>query len=65
MVGIGFGADTPVDIVVFGGLIDGLVTFVVIAEATIARTLTATVVIGNNVVPVVNRIAAGANPADW
>ena len=64
MIGVGFGADTPVNIVVLGGVISGFVSFVAVAEAPPAFPFTTTVVIGNDISLAVSGVFAGTNPGD-
>ena len=62
MVGVGFGADTPVDVVVLGGVISGFVSLIAIAEAPSTIPLSATVVVGNDIALAVSRVFARTNP---
>ena len=55
-------AKAPVDVVVGKGAVGRRVVHVVIAEATAAGGLAAAVVVGNDVVQVVGRVPAGADP---
>ncbi len=64
MVGIGFGADTPVNIVILRGVIGGLVSLIAVAEAPSTFPFSTTIVVGNNIALAVSRIFAGTNPCD-
>jgi hypothetical protein len=64
VIGIGFGADTPVNIVVLGGIISGFVSLIAVAEAPSTFPFSATVVVGNDISLAVSRVFAGTNPGD-
>ena len=55
-------AYTPVDVVIGKGAVRGSISHVVVAQAAAARRLAAAVVVGNDVVQVVRRVLAGADP---
>ncbi len=64
MVCIAFGSHAPVDVIVLWRVVGRFVSLVAIAEASAASTLTATVVVGNNVTLAVCGVFAGSNPGD-
>lgn len=64
MVGIGFGAYAPVDVVVLGRVIGGLVSLVAVAETPPTFSLSATVIVGNDIALAVRRVFARTNPGD-
>ena len=55
-------AYTPVDVIIGKGAVRGSISHVVVAQAAAARGLAAAVVVGNDVVQVVRRVLAGADP---
>ena len=58
------GAEAPQDVVRFAGRVYRPVAFVAIAQATTACGLAATIVVGNDVVTTVARIATGTDPGN-
>ena len=58
-------AHTPVDIVAFAWVINRLVAFIAIAKTALAIGFTAAVVVGDDVIFPVHRVATGAYPRDW
>lgn len=62
MVSALLGAEAPQDHAGIGWVVNGPVPLGVVATATLANRLAATVVIGNQVITVVDRIAAGTHP---
>src|SRR5262249_44720308 len=57
-------AVTPVDVIALRGLIHRPVALVAIAEAVAARAFAAAIVVRNDVVLRIDRVAAGADPRD-
>ena len=55
-------ADAPVDVVIGECAIWGFVSHVIVTQATAARRLAAAIVVGNDVIQVVRRVPAGADP---
>ena len=64
MVGIGFGADTPVDVIAFWWIVDRFITLIGIAETFATGCLAATVVVGNDVPFTVGRVFTGSYPGN-
>ena len=53
---------TPIDIVAFTRIIDWLVAFIAMAEAALAGSFATAVIVRNDIVPIVGRVEAGADP---
>lgn len=64
MIGIGFSANTPVDIVTLWWIVDRFVTLVAIAETFTATRLAATIVVRNDVSLAIGWVLTGADPGD-
>ena len=64
VVGIGFCADTPVDVIALRWIVDGFVTLIGIAETFAAGCLATTVVVGNDVPFTVDRVFTGSYPGN-
>jgi hypothetical protein len=55
-------AHTPIEVVTFTRVIDRLVALVALAEAALAGSFAAAVIVGDDIVLIISRVEAGANP---
>ena len=55
---------TPIDIIAFARVIDRLVAFVAMAETALAGGFATAIIVRDDIVFVVGRVEAGANPGD-
>jgi hypothetical protein len=65
MVGMTLRTEAPENVVTFGWKIDGSVTLGAMTETTCANVLAAAIIIRDQVILVVNGVAAGPYPRDW
>ncbi len=59
------GSKTPQNIITLGWEVHWLVTFGAVAKAAQANGFAAAIVVGNQVVLIINRVATSAYPGDW
>ena len=64
MIGVGFGTDAPVDVIVFWWVVSGFVALVTITETPATATFATTIVIRDDIAFAIRRILTGTDPGN-
>ena len=64
MIGIGFGTNTPVDIIAFRWVVHRSISLIPVTEALATGCLTAAIIVGDDVTLTIYRIFASTDPGN-